>query len=137
MMQPSTLMLRRILAFDAASGAAMAITHFGASEKMSSWLGLPASWLTVSGLILLGAVSLAASLALQASPSRHGVRLLAAGNFVWVAASIWVVSGAGLTLTPFGMTWVLLQAIVVFFLAELEWLGSHPNQHGAAGAYAS
>lgn len=137
MMQPSTLMLRRILAFDAASGAAMAIAHFGASEKLSSWLGLPAWWLTVSGLILLGAVSLAATLALQALPSRRGVRLLAIGNFVWVAASIWVVSGAGLALTPFGVTWVLLQAVVVFVLAELEWLGTRANQPRAAGAYAS
>ena len=48
----------------------------------------------------------------------------AAGNFAWVAASLWVAFGAGLPLTALGLGWVLAQALVVLVMAELEWAGA-------------
>ncbi len=128
MLKLSVSALRRVLWLDAASGLGMAIAHFVFPQQLSDGLGLPLVWLQVSGLIVCGAVTLSAVLAAHAQPPVAGVRLLVAGNFLWVAASMWTVWGAGLPLTTLGMFWVLLQAAFVFGLAELEWIGSRHAQ---------
>ena len=128
--------LRRVLWLDAVSGVGLALAHVGLSDLLHRWLGLPASWLGVSGAIVLGAALLAGSLAARAAPPRWGVRLLAAGNLLWVVASAWVVWGAGLVLTPWGEVWVLAQAAFVLLLAELQWWGSRPARHNLATAVA-
>lgn len=127
MLNLSVSALRRVLWLDAASGLGMAVAHFGFSDLLSEWLGLPLAWLQVSGVIVCGAALLSGALASRAHPPA-GVRLLAAGNFLWVAASVWAVWGAGLALTTLGVVWVLLQAAFVFGLAELEWAGSRQAQ---------
>lgn len=124
MLNLSVSALRRVLWLDAISGLAMAVAHFGFSGLLSEWLGLPPAWVLASGVIVCGAALLSGALALRALPPAPGVRLLAAGNFLWVAASIWAVWGAGLSLTTLGIAWVLIQAIFVFGLAEMEWAGS-------------
>ncbi|MBW8314454.1 MAG: hypothetical protein K0M73_06170 [Hydrogenophaga sp.] len=128
MLNLSVSALRRVLWLDAASGLGMAVAHFGFSDLLSEWLGLPLAWLQVSGVIVCGAALLSGVLASRAHPPAAGVRLLAAGNFLWVAASVWAVWGAGLALTTLGVVWVLLQAAFVFGLAELEWAGSRQAQ---------
>lgn len=128
MLNLSVSALRRVLWLDAASGLGMAIAHFAVPEQLSVGLGLPLVWLQLSGVIVCGAAALSAVLAAQAQPPLGGVRLLVAGNFLWVAASVWTVWGAGLPLTTLGMAWVLLQAAFVFGLAELEWSGSRHAQ---------
>lgn len=132
MLNVSVSALRRVLWLDAVSGLVMALAHFGFSSRLSEWLGLPLAWLQVSGVVVFGAALLSGALALRSHPPAAGVRLLAAGNFVWVAASVWAVLGAGLTLTTLGMAWVLLQAVFVFVLAELEWAGSRQPRPLAA-----
>jgi hypothetical protein len=128
MLNLSVSALRRVLWLDAASGLGMAVAHFGFSDLLTGWLGLPLAWLQVSGVIVCGAALLSGALASRPRPPAAGVRLLAAGNFLWVAASVWAVWGAGLPLTTLGAVWVLLQAAFVFGLAELEWAGSRQAQ---------
>ena len=128
MLNLSVSALRRVLWLDAASGLGMAVAHFVFSGLLSEWQGLPLAWLQVSGVIVCGAALLSGALASRAHPPAAGVRLLAAGNFLWVAASVWAVWGAGLALTTLGVVWVLLQAAFVFGLAELEWAGSRQAQ---------
>ena len=65
----------------------------------------------------------AVSRRLAALEKRLGVRLLATGNLLWVAASAWVVWGSGLALTPWGEAWVLVQAVFVLLLAGLAGMG--------------
>ncbi|MBE0589156.1 MAG: hypothetical protein IH617_14060, partial [Hydrogenophaga sp.] len=113
---------------DAAGGLGMAVAHFGFSDLLTEWLGLTLAWLQVSGVIVCGAALLSGALASRSHPPVAGVRLLAAGNFLWVAASVWAVWGAGLALTTLGAVWVLLQAAFVFGLAELEWAGSRQTR---------
>lgn len=136
MLTVSVSNLRRVLWVDAASGLTLALTHVALSDLLQQWLGLPARWLWVSGLIVLGAALLSGSLAARATPPRWGVRLLAAGNLLWVAASLWVVWGAELALTPWGEAWVLAQAAFVLLLADLEWLGSRSVRRDPALAAA-
>lgn len=128
MLNVSVSALRRVLWLDAAGALGMTVAHFGFPGLLSDWLGLPQVWLQVSGVIGCGTVLLSGALASRALPPAAGVRLLAAGNFVWVAASVWAVWGAGLALTSVGVAWVLLQAVFVFVLAELEWAGTRQPQ---------
>jgi hypothetical protein len=123
---PTTL--RRVLWLDAASGIVMGLSHLALAEPLSGWTGIPASWLQLAAVIVFGAASLAAWLATRDSPPTAGVRMLAGGNFAWVAASLWLAFGAGLPLTTLGLAWVLMQAVVVLVLAELEWAGARQAQ---------
>lgn len=120
--------LRRVLWLDAASGLGMGLSHLLLAEPLSGWTGIPAAWLQVAALVVLGAASLAAWLATRVEPPAGGVKLLAAGNFAWVAASLWLAFGAGLSLTPLGLGWVLAQAVMVLVMAELEWAGARRAQ---------
>lgn len=130
MFQVSASTLRRVLWLDAASGIAMGISHAALAGSLSVWTGIPALWLEIAAVIVFGAAALAAWLATRASPPFAGVRLLAAGNFPWVAASGWLAFGAGLSLTAPGLAWVLAQAAVLL-LAELEWAGSRRDKRVA------
>lgn len=116
--------LRRVLWLDAASGMVMGLSHLALAEPLSGWTGIPAAWLQLAAVVVFAAASLAAWLATRASPPAAGIRFLAAGNFAWVAASLWLAFGAGVPLTALGLGWVLMQAVVVLVLAELEWAGS-------------
>jgi hypothetical protein len=119
---PSTL--RRVLWTDAASGFVMGLSHLALAEPLSGWTGIPVYWLQVAALVAFGAASLAGWLASRSELLAAGVKLLAAGNFAWVAASLWLAFGAGLPLTSLGQGWVLAQAALVLVMAELEWVGS-------------
>jgi hypothetical protein len=116
--------LRRVLWLDAASGLGMGLSHLALAEPLSDWTGIPHAWLQVAALVVLGAAALAGWLAGRAEPPAGGVRFLAAGNFAWVAASLWLAFGAGLSLTTLGLGWVLAQALTVLVMAELEWAGA-------------
>jgi hypothetical protein len=124
--------LRRVLWLDAASGMVTGLSHLVLAEPLSDWTGIPAAWLQLAAMIVFGAASLAAWLATRASPPFAGVRFLAAGNFAWVAASLWLAFGAGLPITALGLGWVLMQAVTVLVLAELEWAGAGQSQGLAA-----
>lgn len=123
----SAATLRRVLWLDAVSGIGMGLSHLALAEPLSGWTGIPVAWLQVAAVIVFVAASLAAWLATRSSPPTTGVRLLAGGNFAWVAASLWLAFGAGLTLSALGLAWVLMQAVVVLVLAELEWIGAGQN----------
>ena len=125
--------LRRVLWLDATSGIVMGLSHLALAEPLSGWTGVPVAWLQMAAVIVFGAASLAAWLATRASPPGAGVRMLAGGNFAWVAASLWLAFGAGLPLTTAGLVWVLVQAVVVLVLAELEWAGTGRTRSLAMG----
>ena len=119
--------LRRVLWLDAASGAGMGLAHLGLSGWLAAWLGYPPAWLLVSGLLVLPFALLAATLARGALGS--GVRLLALGNFAWVAASVAVLlTGVGQP-TVLGQVYVGVQAVFVLVLAELQWAATRRAPH--------
>lgn len=128
MFSVSASTLRRVLWTDAASGIVMGLSHLVLAEPLADWTGIPVAWLHVAALVVFGAAALATWLVIRAEPPAGGVRLLAVGNFVWVAASLWLAFGSGLPLTTLGLSWVLAQAAVVLVMAELEWAGSRKAQ---------
>jgi len=119
----STTVLRRVLAFDAVSGAATGALHLLLAPVLSTWLGLPEALLQASGVAIFAFVLLAGWLALQASPPRGPLMTVVLLNFAWAITCLWLAFGGAVNPTPLGLTYLLVQAVVVFALAELEWIG--------------
>lgn len=119
----SPTVLRRVLAFDAASGAGTGVLHLLLAPLLSTWLGLPEALLQASGVAIFAFVVLAGWLALQTSPPRAPLMAIVVLNFAWAIACLWLAFGAVVNPTPLGMAYLLVQAAVVLLLAELEWMG--------------
>lgn len=119
----SPAVLRRVLAFDALSGAGTGVLHLLLASTLSTWLGLPEALLQASGVAIFAFVVLAGWLALHAAPPRVPLMALVLLNFAWALGCLWLAFGAAINPTPLGMAYLLVQAVVVFVLAELQWMG--------------
>ena len=119
----SAAVLRRVLAFDAVSGAATGGLHLLLTPLLSTWLGLPEALLQASGVAIFAFVLLAGWLALQAAPPRGPLMVIVLLNVAWAIACLGLAFGGGLDPTPLGVAYLLVQAVVVLVLADLEWLG--------------
>ncbi len=114
--------LRRVLWADALSGSGTAVLHLALTGSLSALLGLPGALLSASGVLLLLYVALAGTLALQATPSRALLGALVLGNFAWVAACLALLFGGLVSPTPLGQSYLVVQAVAVLVLAELQWM---------------
>lgn len=115
--------LRRVLWADALSCAGTAALQLGLTGALSSWLGLSQALLQGSGLVLLAFVALPAWLALQAVPPRAALAALVAANFAWVLGCLLLAFGGAPGVRPLGHAYLLVQAVAVLVLAELQWMG--------------
>jgi hypothetical protein len=79
--------------------------------------------LVISGVLLLLFVAAAAYVALCDPIPRPLVSVLIAANWAWVIASAGVFFADAATMTQLGKAYVIVQAVAVAALAELEWLG--------------
>lgn len=118
----STPWLRRVLAFDAISGAGAALLHLSFAGVLADVFGLPQGLITAAGWTLLGYVALAGLLARQAQPSRGGVMLLIVGNVLWGVACLALAWG-GTGTTALGQAYLTVLGVAVLALADLEFLG--------------
>lgn len=109
--------LRRTLAVDAATCAAMGALLAVFSAPLAGLLGLSAALLFYAGLALFPC----AALMLVAHRSHALAWLVVAGNAAWIAGSVAVLLIA--SPTGLGYAFVIAQAIAVAVLAELEYLG--------------
>ena len=114
--------LRHVLIADAASGALTSLLHLTAGGALAPLLGLPHGLIVASGLALVLFVAGAAYLASCDPVPRGGVRLLVAGNWAWVGGCL-VLLALGVPATPLGQAYVVMQAVAVAVLAELQWFG--------------
>jgi hypothetical protein len=114
--------LRTVLLADAASGAATSLLQLTAAGALASLLGLPSGLLVASGLVLLVYVALAAYLATCEPVPRAPMWALIIGNWVWVLGCLELLftGAAGTTL---GQAYLVIQAVAVAALAELQWMG--------------
>jgi hypothetical protein len=113
--------LRNVLWTDAASCVGSAALQLAAPAALARMLGLPAQLILASGVFLVGVALYIGFLASRAQPPRPGVWLLIAGNWAWVAGCVVLAFGSGVT--ALGVAYLVLQAVAVTVLAELEWLG--------------
>ena len=115
--------LRNVLIVDAVSGAGSSLLHMLGAGLLASWFGLPYGVLVMSGAVLLVYVAIASYVATCDPIPRPLVALLIAGNWAWVGASAVVFFMESGTLTSLGQAYVVIQALAVAALAELEWFG--------------
>jgi hypothetical protein len=109
--------LRRTLAADAATCAAMGALLAGFPAPLAGLLGLPAGLLFYAGIALFPC----AALMLAAMKSRALAWLVIAGNAAWILGSVAVLLVA--SPTALGYAFIIAQAIAVAVLAELEYVG--------------
>jgi hypothetical protein len=115
--------LRRVLAFDALSGAGTGALQLGLTGHLSQWLGLSEALLQGSGMAIFAFVALAGWLALQAEPPRAALATIVLCNFAWVIGCVALAFGGAPAATGMGVAYLLFQAVVVLVLAELQWMG--------------
>jgi multisubunit Na+/H+ antiporter MnhB subunit len=114
--------LRRVLALDAVAGAGTALLHLLGAGALAPLLGLPHGLVVASGITLIVYVATAAYLASCEPVPRGPVWALIAGNWAWVLACLALLFG-GAAGTVYGQAWLVMQAVAVAVLAELEWMG--------------
>jgi hypothetical protein len=115
--------LRNVLIVDAASGAASSLLHLLGAGALAGLLGIPHGVLVTSGALLLLFVAAASYVALCDPIPRPLVSMLIAANWAWVIASAALFYLDASTLTQLGKAYVIVQAVAVAALAELEWMG--------------
>jgi hypothetical protein len=116
-----TAFLRRVLMVDAATCIAMGVLLTLFAIPLATLLGLPSILLAYAGAGLFPIGGFMAWLALRQDASRWGARVVILGNAGWVAGSVLVLFLA--SPTAIGHAFVIIQAVVVVFLAELEYTG--------------
>ena len=111
---------RRLLALDAAACLGMGALLAALPRSVAALTGLPAGLLFWAGVSLAPAAGVMALAAARPNPPRWLLRLVAAGNLGWVAASL-ALPSLGLV-APNAAGWALLlgQAVVAPVFARAE-----------------
>jgi hypothetical protein len=115
--------LRYALIADAvASGATGALMIAGA-DLLTGLLGLPVALMRESGLLLVPYVALVAFVGTRDTIPFTAVKAIIALNVLWVLGSVGLLVGGFVAPTLLGYAFVIVQAIAVGVLAELQIVG--------------
>lgn len=117
---PESKPLKTLLLLDAATCAAMAALLLAGSTFIASVTAIPAALLFYAGIVLLPVAGLMAFTATRPDSSAL-VRLIVAGNLLWVAGSIWLIVGPWIAPNALGNAFIAVQALAVTGLAALEF----------------
>jgi hypothetical protein len=115
--------LRRVLAVDAGTCAAMGLLLLAGNALLEPLLGLPAAFLAAAGLSLVPCAAFIAFVTTRENMPRAAVWAIITLNALWVVGSILLLMSGAFGPTALGTTFVLAQAGVVAILAELEYVG--------------
>jgi hypothetical protein len=119
----SPAFLRRALILDAgASGGTGALMIAGAG-LLDGVLGLPAALLREAGIVLVPYVAFVVYTATRQTISRQAVWAIIAANGLWAAASALLLVSGVVAPTGLGYTFVIVQALAVALLGELQYMG--------------
>jgi hypothetical protein len=122
MINPS-LFLRRAIQADAIFSGASAVPLTLGASALASLLKLPEMLLSETGLFLIAYTALVGWLGTRQAMPRALVVIVIAGNAAWAVASIALLFSGTVTPNLLGEAFVVVQAIVVGTLAELQYIG--------------
>ncbi|MGE0807490.1 MAG: hypothetical protein AB7L76_18240 [Burkholderiaceae bacterium] len=129
----SSKLLKNALWMDAAAGGAMALLQLLGTAAVVRLTGLPTALLLGSGAFLLGFVVLLVLMARATRLPAALVLLVVVGNFGWAVGSLlWLLVGSS-TGNGFGVAYVLVQALAVLALAEVEYMGLKRSRPAGSG----
>jgi hypothetical protein len=128
----SSRFLPRVMWADAASCLGTGALQLALAEPMARWTGLPAPLLAATGAFLVAYAALAAWIARRSPTPRALIGLVVLGNFAWALGCVALMLSGALPLSNLGMAWLIVQAVVVVALAELQWLGLRRTRPGGA-----
>lgn len=133
MIHPS-LFLRRAIQGDAIfSGASALLLALGAGA-LAPWLNLPEALLRETGLFLIAYAALVGWLGTRQAMPKPLVVIVIVGNAAWTLASIALLFSGTVTPNLLGEAFVVLQAVVVAALAELQYIGLGRSSGAVASA---
>jgi len=124
--------LRRVLVLDGAVSGACGLSMVLGAATLQRVLGIPAALLASVGLGLLPFAVLLFYLSSRDRFSPSSVRALIAGNVLWVAASVTLLLSRWIEPTTLGSAFVIVQAVAVAVLAEMEYVGLRKSAAAAA-----
>ena len=117
----NTLFLRRILALDSLSCAAMGLLMGLGAASLAPLFGLPEGLVRGAGLALLPLAAFIGWLASRPNPPRPLVWIVILGNLGWTVESFITLGQS--QATALGTAFVAAQAVAVLGLAMLEFVG--------------
>jgi hypothetical protein len=115
--------LRRVLVVDGVVSAVTGLLLVLDAGPLQDLLRMPAPLLRYSGLSLFPFAALVLFLASRAGVPRAGVRAVIAMNAAWVVASVVLLLSDAVAPNALGAVFVVVQALAVAVLAELEYVG--------------
>lgn len=119
----SPAFLRRVLALDSASCAALGLLLCLDAAPLSGLFGLGERLLIGAGLLLLPLAAFIAWLASRPSPPTPLVWVVILGNLAWAAESFLLISTEAGRITALGTAFVAAQAVAVLGITALEYAG--------------
>jgi hypothetical protein len=120
--------LRRVLLADAAASIAVAVVQIAATSVLASLLNLPSYLLTGTGAFLVGYVVLLLALSRAQTVFTSLLTLVIVGNLAWGLGCLVVAQAISPSPSILGNAYLLVQALVVWVFAALEWKGLRSSQ---------
>jgi hypothetical protein len=119
----SSSFLRRVLLADAFTCVVTGLVMLLGSRFLEPLLGLPVALLQNAGFVLLPIAGFIAYVGTRPQLSRRLVWVVIAGNAIWVMDSIALLMSGWVAPTTLGQVFIVVQAVAVAVLAELEYVG--------------
>ncbi|MFC6284392.1 MULTISPECIES: hypothetical protein [Polaromonas] len=115
--------LRNVLRIDALSCVACGLLQVALSGQMARLLNLPEPLLAYTGEFLLVYAAVVAFISTRSPLPRSLVWALVLGNLGWAAACAGLLFSGQVAPTMLGTAYVVVQALTVAVLAELQFFG--------------
>ena len=123
--------LRDLLMIDALISGVTGVALIAVAGVAEPMLNVPAAVMRAAGLILLPYATLVLFVSRSEQLTRSLVGIVIALNVGWVVASVLVLVSSWIQPTTLGVAFIVVQALVVGALAELQFTGWRRSVHGA------
>ena len=115
--------LRNVLRVDALSCIACGVLQVAFPAAMARLLNLPEGLIAYTGEFLLVYAAVVAFVSTRKPLPRPFIWALVAGNIGWALACVLLLAGAQMSPSAMGVAYVVMQALTVAVLAELQYFG--------------